>query len=457
MASQETVSTEEVNVLRHQMAKMYEAWMSGQAPPSSIRNYLNMNMSPPIQVSTNDPIYPPGFGPFINTSNIAGTSTVRPLNTPMMSSYPHTHQYSSHVEAEKAVKNEEHEEMARSMKNLKQSTRDMQGLGGHKIPDRTSLANMSKKTIGNFREYAIRWREQAARVKTPMKESEMINVFLKVQEPVYFHYLLSVVEKTFAEVIKIGEMVKNGIKSGKIVSQAALKATTQVIKIGSRNLRGKKMKEDVANVMSDKQKSPRGPLYQSAPPQYHHYLPMQDTQYSIISPQYAVYNAQQYAYPPNYPQWRALTYQNVHPSQNFRAPYNPRPTQGFEGGQRPRNNFTPIGESYTSLFNKLKYLKMIEPISQNYVDPHAKGFNPTSRCAYHSDAPGHRFEDCRNFKKMIVVQNDDPPNVTKNPLPAHSNVHFIEMICDDKEYDNSEEKTIEIGGAFTKDNVQRSG
>ncbi|KAH0781533.1 hypothetical protein KY290_001131 [Solanum tuberosum] len=38
MASQETVSTEEVRVLRQQMAEMYEAWMSGQAPPSSIHD-----------------------------------------------------------------------------------------------------------------------------------------------------------------------------------------------------------------------------------------------------------------------------------------------------------------------------------------------------------------------------------------------------------------------------------
>ncbi|KAG5613797.1 hypothetical protein H5410_013621 [Solanum commersonii] len=64
------------------MTEMYEAWMSGQAPPPSIHDYLNTNMSPPVQVSISDPIYPPGFSP---ASNVAGTSTVRPLNTPMTS------------------------------------------------------------------------------------------------------------------------------------------------------------------------------------------------------------------------------------------------------------------------------------------------------------------------------------------------------------------------------------
>ncbi|KAK4708508.1 hypothetical protein R3W88_029433 [Solanum pinnatisectum] len=97
-------------------------------------------------------------------------------------------------------------------------------------------------------------------------------------------------------------MVGNDIKSRKIVSQTALKDTTQVIRNGSGILGGKKMKEDVANVVSDTQNSLGGPLYQYAPAQPHHYHPMRDPQYSNFPPQYAVYNAQSYAYPPNYPQ-----------------------------------------------------------------------------------------------------------------------------------------------------------
>ncbi|KAG5599124.1 hypothetical protein H5410_030494 [Solanum commersonii] len=178
MISQETVSIEEVRALRQQMAEMYEAWTSGQDSSSLIRDYLNTNMSPSIQVSTNDLIYPPGFGPYTNTSNIVGTFTVCPLSTPMMSnplfmptaptnsipqptmvpksnndppskvrhdhgytleeaikiprSYPHIHQYSSPIEVEKMVKNKEHKEMAKKMKSLEKNIRDMQGLGGHK-------------------------------------------------------------------------------------------------------------------------------------------------------------------------------------------------------------------------------------------------------------------------------------------------------------------------------------
>ncbi|KAK4706828.1 hypothetical protein R3W88_033624 [Solanum pinnatisectum] len=189
------------------------------------------------------------------------------------------------------------------MKSLEQSIRDMQGLGGHKgisfsdlcifphihLPagfktpkfekydgNGDPIAHLKKycnqlrgaegkkellmayfgkayqheeKSTENFGEYSIWWKEQAARVKPSMKESEMIDVFLQAQEPDYFHYLLSAVGKTFTEVIKVGEMVENDIKSRKIVSQVVLKATTQVLQNCSGNLRGKKRREDISTVV----------------------------------------------------------------------------------------------------------------------------------------------------------------------------------------------------------------
>ncbi|XP_070029489.1 uncharacterized protein [Nicotiana sylvestris] len=50
-------------------------------------------------------------------------------------------------------------------------------------PDRNSLSNMKKKPTESFREYAIKWREQAARVKPPMDNHELITIFLEAQEP----------------------------------------------------------------------------------------------------------------------------------------------------------------------------------------------------------------------------------------------------------------------------------
>ncbi|TMW81513.1 hypothetical protein EJD97_009197 [Solanum chilense] len=178
MTSLETGITEEIRSLKNQMAEMYKAWMSGQPPSSSIRDYFNTNMSPLSRCRQAIRYIPLGFDPYVNTSNAAGTSMVHPLTLPMISnpifvsttptnsvphptmvpksnsdpppkvrrdhsytleeaikipsSHPHIHQYSSPVEIEKMVKNEEHEEMTKKMKSLEQSIRYMQGLGGHK-------------------------------------------------------------------------------------------------------------------------------------------------------------------------------------------------------------------------------------------------------------------------------------------------------------------------------------
>ncbi|XP_075106212.1 uncharacterized protein LOC107771809 [Nicotiana tabacum] len=102
-------------------------------------------------------------------------------------------------------------------------------------PDRISLSNLKKKPTESFREYAIKWREQAARAKPPMDDHELITVFLQAQEPDYFQYMTSAVGKSFPEAIKMGEMVENGFKTGRIISQTALKAAAQAVQIESSN------------------------------------------------------------------------------------------------------------------------------------------------------------------------------------------------------------------------------
>ncbi|XP_070046886.1 uncharacterized protein [Nicotiana tomentosiformis] len=106
--------------------------------------------------------------------------------------------------------------------------------------DRNSLSNLKKKTTEIFREYAIKWREQDARVKPPMAKAEMVIFFLQAREADYFQNMMSALGKTFAKAIKIGEMVENGLKTRRILSQAALKATSQAIQNGSGGLANRK-------------------------------------------------------------------------------------------------------------------------------------------------------------------------------------------------------------------------
>ncbi|KAF3614573.1 putative nitrate transporter 1.4-like [Capsicum annuum] len=298
--------------------KNEDGYTNSKAPPSSILGLSNTNDPNSAQAQTGDPFYAYGFSPYANVSGVAGTSTMSPPNpsitnnplftlvTPATVSpqlivqknigepshdqlYPsemtfkppnphyHAHQHDSPILIKSIVKSEEHKEMAREVRSLEQSMRNMQGLGGPKsvsykylcmfpdvyfllgfkipkfekyewhgdpvaylrcycnqlrgvggkeqllmaylgerlsilgsewfvdqdidkwsswddlanefvqqfqynvelIPDEKFQTNIKKKNNENFREYAIRWREQAVRVKPPMKESKMVEVFIQ--------------------------------------------------------------------------------------------------------------------------------------------------------------------------------------------------------------------------------------------------------------------------------------
>ena len=108
------------------------------------------------------------------------------------------------------------------------------------ILDNKSLNNMKKTSTESFKEYAIIWREQTARVKPPMKESKIVEAFIQVKDEIYYQHLLPALGKSFIEVLKIGEMIEDGIKTGRIASFAILKATTQAIQKGSASVGEKK-------------------------------------------------------------------------------------------------------------------------------------------------------------------------------------------------------------------------
>ncbi|XP_070017993.1 uncharacterized protein [Nicotiana sylvestris] len=96
-------------------------------------------------------------------------------------------------------------------------------------PNRNSLTNFKKKASESFQKYTIKWREQTARVKPLMDEAEMVNFFLQAQEANYFQNMMSAMGKPFVEAIMIGEMVENGMKTSRMISQSTIRATSQAI------------------------------------------------------------------------------------------------------------------------------------------------------------------------------------------------------------------------------------
>ncbi|KAK4715812.1 hypothetical protein R3W88_014150 [Solanum pinnatisectum] len=58
------------------------------------------------------------------------------------------------------------------------------------VPDRYSLEKMKQKSNESYREFVYRWRKEAARVRPPMSEKEIIEVFVRVQEPKYYNRIM---------------------------------------------------------------------------------------------------------------------------------------------------------------------------------------------------------------------------------------------------------------------------
>ena len=78
----------------------------------------------------------------------------------------------------------------------------------------------------------------------------MVDIFIEAQDPDYFHHLTAAMGRPFHTAIKIGEMVESGLKTGRIVSQEAIKATTQAIQGGSTSFGNRKRKEEVISLAS---------------------------------------------------------------------------------------------------------------------------------------------------------------------------------------------------------------
>ncbi|XP_075078566.1 uncharacterized protein LOC142164571 [Nicotiana tabacum] len=289
-------------------------------------------------------------------------------------------------------------------------------------PDRNSLSNLKKKSSESFREYAVKWPEQAARVKPPMDETEM----------------------------------------------SAISTTSQAIQGGSGGVANRNKKEEVAMATLSVRKPRSARLHFSEKPPQHDY-PHQDAAYAMDLQPYAVMNAQPYSRPQQqFHQNRAQFPRNQLP---HHAQYNPRPPQNnFPYNARAREplrktNFTPIGESYSILFPKLVQMGLLQPVPPNRQNPESPSYQPGARCAYHSGVEGHDTESCWTLKKgfenlieqkRIVLKDEDIPNVTNNSLPAHNNGPVIGMICEDKEFDPSLKAIIAIADVEKKPKADRS-
>ncbi|XP_059281345.1 uncharacterized protein LOC132035043 [Lycium ferocissimum] len=314
------------------------------------------------------------------------------------------------------------------------------------VPDRFYLMKLERKSTETFREYAMRWRAEVATVQPPMAESEMTMLFVQsLKDATYYEMLISVIGQKFSEVIRMGDFIEEGIKTGRITNLAALQATSKAIQSDSI----KKKKDGVSAVMTIQERRPNQMLtYQypsSQPAYYSQYTQTPQPYYQPPPAPYPVYHTQPTYCPPRAPAYQNPSrYQPTYSPQPQYQPQNrpqntPRPRPNFE--RKPTKTYTPLAEPLAQLYERLRTAGILQPIQGRVPNPLPGWYDGTKRCAYHSGVAGHDTENCLTLKDKVealikegVIQlKGAPPNINDNPLPNHGDAN-VNMIAIDEEF-----------------------
>ena len=84
-----------------------------------------------------------------------------------------------------------------------------------------------------------------------MFEKEIVEVFFRVQEPEYYDQIMLLVGEKFVEIVKVGESIKDGLRTKKIARVAASLGLSVLLK---------KKREDVSAISYEGKKIPRRSL-----------------------------------------------------------------------------------------------------------------------------------------------------------------------------------------------------
>ncbi|XP_070004378.1 uncharacterized protein [Nicotiana sylvestris] len=126
------------------------------------------------------------------------------------------------------------------------------------------IQNLKKKPTKTFCEYATRWRSEAAKVRPTLDKEQMNKFCVRAQDLQYYERLMVIENYKFSNIIKLGERIEEGIKSGMVTNFKALQATNKSLQSSSIS-----KKKDTGRVMSPstRQNYPRSrPNFDRKPP-----------------------------------------------------------------------------------------------------------------------------------------------------------------------------------------------
>ena len=87
-----------------------------------------------------------------------------------------------------------------------------------------------------FKDYAQKWRDLDGRVKPPLSERELVDMFLGTLSGPFFNHLIGSSSAGFTELILTGERVEAGIKSGKIQKDSSSSTAVRKPFIGKKEV-----------------------------------------------------------------------------------------------------------------------------------------------------------------------------------------------------------------------------
>nr|XP_025884532.1 uncharacterized protein LOC112940501 [Solanum lycopersicum] len=140
-----------------------------------------------------------------------------------------------------------------------------------------------------------------------------------------------------------------------------------------------------------------------------------------------------------------------------RIPFRTRPQ--YKKGNDVKDEFTPIGESYASLFQKLRRLNALSPIERKMSNPLPRNLDYSQHCAYYFNARGHNIERCWYLKRdiqdlvdsnRIIVESPSGPNINQNPLPTHTETNMLEMMKGHEEFASPYKPILRVGTGIEK-------
>ena len=124
------------------------------------------------------------------------------------------------------------------------------------------MEKIKQKSTENYREYALRWRKEAARVQPPMFEREITEIFVRTQEPEYYERMLCMMGQIFVEIVKVGEALEDGFRTGKLTKFTSLRSNGKSAKITDKD-KSKGKVEEVSMITATYMRSASQRKYQS--------------------------------------------------------------------------------------------------------------------------------------------------------------------------------------------------